>query len=208
MPLSILVQWGIMGILMIYFYFVGRKFEKIPKKTQMFWEIVIDKGREFLRSNLGEQYIVFNSYFIILAIFILVSNLTGMVGIKNPTTDFSVCFSLGIINFILIQYYAVKRNGVKEYFKGFTKPMVVMLPMNVMERVLLPISLSLRLFGNMFAAYMILELVYKFLVKISVFAGIGLPIPLHLYFDLFDGTLQTIIFVLLSMINLKIISEH
>lgn len=73
---------------------------------------------------------------------------------------------------------------------------------------MLPISLSLRLFGNMFAATIIMELVYSSLSKITWVAQLGIPIPLHMYFDLFDGTIQMVIFVMLTMINIVIISEH
>ena len=73
---------------------------------------------------------------------------------------------------------------------------------------MLPISLSLRLFGNIFAATMIMELLYEALNGISFIATIGIPIPFHLYFDIFDGTIQMIIFVMLTMINIKITSEH
>ena len=73
---------------------------------------------------------------------------------------------------------------------------------------MLPISLSLRLFGNIFAATMIMELLYGALTGINFVAAIGLPIPFHFYFDIFDGTIQMIIFVMLTMINIKITAEH
>ncbi len=73
---------------------------------------------------------------------------------------------------------------------------------------MLPVSLSLRLFGNMFAATIIMELVYSALSSVTWVAQLGIPIPLHMYLDLFDGTIQMIIFVMLTMINIVITSEE
>jgi len=197
-----------MLVLIGYFLIVGRKIKKIPTRTQNFWEMVMEKITYIVETNIGESYKGLAVYFLVLSIFLFLCNMTGLVGIKNPTADYSMCFALGIMNFFLIQYFSIKRNGVKGYFMGFLKPMSLMFPLNLMERVLLPISLSLRLFGNIFAAYLILEIIYEGLMSISPFAAIGIPIPFHLFFDIFDGTLQVIIFILLSMINMKIICEH
>ena len=86
--------------------------------------------------------------------------------------------------------------------------MLFMLPLNIIERIMLPVSLSLRLFGNILAASFIVELVYESLDKIAWIAQIGLPIPLHAYFYVFDGTIQMVIFVMLTMINIKVVAEH
>lgn len=207
-PESILVQWIIIFGLVAYFAVVGRKIKDNPQGHQNFWEMVVERAGDFIQKNMGDRFKFLVEYFLILGLFIFACNMTGLLGIKNPTADFSLCLTLGLINFALIQYCAIRKNGLGSYFKGFLSPMAGMLPLNIMERVLFPVSLSLRLFGNVFAAYMILDIVYKGLIKISPILAIGIPIPLHMYFDLFDGTLQVMILVLLSMINIKIISEH
>lgn len=73
---------------------------------------------------------------------------------------------------------------------------------------MLPLSLSLRLFGNMLSATIIMELLYEALGHVSWIAQIGIPVPLHFYFDIFDGTIQMVIFVMLTMINIKLSVEH
>lgn len=83
-----------------------------------------------------------------------------------------------------------------------------MLPLNIMERLMLPVSLSLRLFGNVMAATVLIELAYEALSSISFFAQLGLPIPLHAYFDIFDGVIQMVIFVMLTMLNIRTVAEH
>lgn len=205
---GLLVQWIIIAGLLIYFGIVGARIKDNPRGHQNFWEMIVEKMQGFIKNNMGEEFLFLSEYFLVLTVFLLTCNLTGLFGIKNPSTDYSFCVALGLMNFILIQYCAVKKNGLVGYFKGYLKPMPVILPLNIMERLLFPVSLSLRLFGNMFAAYMIIELLYKGLTHLSPILGIGIPIPMHMYFDIFDGTLQTLILVLLSMINLKIISKH
>ena len=77
-----------------------------------------------------------------------------------------------------------------------------------MERFIFPLSLSLRLIGNMVAATVVIELVYQALGSIGMLAQFGLPIFVHGYFDLFDGTIQMIVFAMLTMINIKVTAEH
>ena len=135
-------------------------------------------------------------------------NLLGLVGITPVTNNFSVTLALGLISFVVIQGYTMKKIGIGHYFLGYGQPMLMMLPINVIERVMLPVSLSLRLFGNILAASFLVELVYESLDKIAWIAQIGLPVPLHAYFDIFDGCIQMVIFVMLTMINIKITVEH
>ena len=84
----------------------------------------------------------------------------------------------------------------------------MMLPLNIMERVMLPISLALRLFGNMMAATMLIEMIYEALGSIGMLAQIGAPIIAHGYFDLFDGSIQMLVFTMLTIINIKMTAEH
>jgi F-type H+-transporting ATPase subunit a len=104
--------------------------------------------------------------------------------------------------------YTIKKIGLLHYITGFGKPYAALAPMNIIERVMLPVSLSLRLFGNLTAGAVIMNLIYEKLMGLSVFAALVIPIPFHAYFDIFDGGIQMIIFVMLTMINLKIIAEH
>ena len=95
-------------------------------------------------------------------------------------------------------------NFVGKYLVGYMHPFAFMAPINVMERVMLPVSLALRLFGNMLAATILVDLVYEALGKFAI----GLPIIVHGYFDLFDGTIQMLVFSMLTMIQIKLTAEH
>lgn len=177
-------------------------------KKQTVVECIYNMINNLVISNVGESFISIVPFVGALAVFILMMNLTGLVGISPPTKNFSVTLTLALISFVMVQGYAIKKNGIGGYFKGYLEPVSFILPITILERVMLPISLSLRLFGNMLAATFIVELVYESLEKVAWFAQLVIPIPLHLYFDIFDGGIQAVIFIMLTIINIKIVSEH
>ena len=177
-------------------------------KKQVVVEYIYTTIQNVVNANMGEQYGDMIPFIGTLAVFIVTMNLLGLVGITPVTNNFSVTLALGLISFVVIQGYTMKKIGIGHYFLGYGQPMLMMLPINVIERVMLPLSLSLRLFGNILAASFLVELVYESLDKIAWIAQIGLPVPLHAYFDIFDGCIQMVIFVMLTMINIKITVEH
>lgn len=130
-----------------------------------------------------------------LAFFILPSNLLGLIGLEPPTSDYNVTLCLALITFTLCQYYALKTNGIGGYLKGFAEPVVFMLPLNIIGEFANPISMSFRLFGNILSGGIIMGLVYMALGYLAPIAA-----PLHLYFDMFSGTVQTFIFMMLTMV--------
>lgn len=206
--LSLVIQWVIIIATLILGIVYKKSLKKVPGKVQAAVEVLLIKMSDVVKENMGEGKEAFIPYMSALALYILLLNLTGMFGLKPPTSELSVTIGLALTTFIVIQGYTIKKNGVKGYFIGYAKPVPILLPINIIERVMLPVSLSLRLFGNVFAATIIIDLIYDFLGKLNFVATIGLPIPFHFYFDLFDGAIQSVIFVMLTMINIKIISEH
>ncbi|WP_032121307.1 F0F1 ATP synthase subunit A [Clostridium amazonitimonense] len=205
---SLVVQWAIIIILGLIAYFLTRNLKDIPARKQNIAEIFVEFVEGVVVENMGESYRGFIPFVGTLGLYLLVMNITGLVGIEPPTKDYNVTLGMALISFIVIQGYTIKRIGIAHYFIGFGKPIMAMIPMNLLERVMLPVSLSLRLFGNMTAAAVIMELLYKALGSLSWFAQLGLPVFLHFYFDIFDGVIQMVIFTMLTMINIKIISEH
>lgn len=206
--LSMLLQVVVSLLIIGVAFYLTKNLKKFPDKKQSVLELFIVKLHGVIKENMGGNYFSFAPFIGTLAIYLGSLNLIGLFGISPPTTDFSVAFGLGLISFIVIQAYTIKKIGILHYFGGYAKPIAVLLPINIMERFVFPLSLALRLFGNMFAATMVMDLLYEALAHISVFAQFGVPIALHAYFDIFDGTLQMVIFVMLTMINIKIISEH
>lgn len=205
---SLITQWVIILGLSLLIAFININLKKIPDKKQSVVEMFVEFVEKTVEQTMGKGFKNFVPYIGTLGIYLVLMNLVGLFGIKPPTTDYSVSLGMGLITFIVIQGYTIKKAGLKNYFTGFAKPLPLLLPVVIMERVMLPVSLSLRLFGNMFAATIIMELVYGALSGVSFVAQVGIPIPLHMYFDLFDGTIQMVIFVMLTMINIVIVSEE
>lgn len=205
---SIVTQWVIILLVGILCAFLTRNLAKVPNKKQSATELLVEAVNTQVRENMGTEYMAFVPYIGTLAIYVVLMNLTGLVAVTPPTIDYSVALGLALITFVIVQAYAIRKRGLGHYFGAYMEPYVFILPLNLIERIMLPVSLSLRLFGNMTAGIVIVDLVYKSLGNLSPFAQLIIPIPLHFYFDLFDGAVQMIIFVMLTMINIKIISEH
>ena len=205
---SVIIQWIVILILGIGAFLLTRNLKLKPSKTQAALEKVYQSIRDLSVDTMGEEYESFLPYIGTLMIYLIVLNFLGLIGIKPPTRDISVTVSFAIVTFLVVNLNAIKKNGIIGFGKGLTHPFIPMLPINIMERFILPLALSLRLMGNMVAATVVIELVYKALGSIGMFAQFGLPIFVHGYFDLFDGTIQMIVFVMLTMINIKVTAEH
>ena len=204
-----IIQLVIVLLIGILAWWATKDLKRRPTgKKQVVVEYIYTTIQNVVNANMGEQYGDMIPFIGTLAVFIVTMNLLGLVGITPVTNNFSVTLALGLISFVVIQGYTMKKIGIGHYFLGYGQPMLMMLPINVIERVMLPVSLSLRLFGNILAASFLVELVYESLDKIAWIAQIGLPVPLHAYFDIFDGCIQMVIFVMLTMINIKITVEH
>ena len=205
---GIIIEWVVIVVLAIVAYALTRNLKLKPTKTQAAVETVYERLRDFIVGTMGKEYESFVPYIGTLMIYLLVLNWMGAIGFEPPTSDVSVTASFAIVTFLVVNLNAIKKNGLLGYGKAYFHPFIPMLPLNLLERVMLPITLALRLFGNMFAAVVLVNLVYTGLSSIAVFAQLGIPIVLHGYFDLFDGVLQMVVFSMLTMINIKNIAEE
>lgn len=206
---SILVQWIIILILAVLAKVFTTNMKKVPDKKQSVVEIIFESIQNLVQDNMGKEYKSYIPYIGTLAIYIMAINILPLiVGVRSPSEDLSVAVGLALITFVLVQFNAIKKIGLKGYFIAYSKPVVPLLPLNIIERVVLPVSLSLRLFGNLTAGAVIVGMVYGGLSHIGWFAQFLVPIPFHAFFDLFDGSIQMIVFVMLTMMNIKVIAEE
>lgn len=145
--------------------------------------------------------------------FILLSNWSGLVGLKNPTANFSVTLTLAFVTWISIQITKIKENGLKGYISDFFKPFFFFVIPNIFSTIAPLISLSLRMFGNVLSGTIIMTMLYSFtgwlsgsIPVIGRFDFIGVIVApwLHLYFDIFSGFLQAFLFVSLTTIFIGI----
>jgi len=205
---TVTTTWIIMAVLIIFSYLATRRFEKNPKGLQNVIEIVIDLIYGLTAQTMGEdKKKAFAPYMGTLMIFLIFANLAGLLGFRPPTADVNTTLGLALITFFMIHGNGMRKKGVGGYLKGFLEPFPVMLPLNLIGELATPISLSFRLFGNIVGGLIIMNLLYGALGSLSLKFGIEIPIfmtaipaPLHIYFDVFAGVLQSFIFTMLTMV--------
>ena len=167
------------------------KVEK-PGKIQLALESFIGFLNDFFMDTIGKDGKPYVPYLISVALYIGAANLIGLFGFKPPTKDLNVTAALAIMSLVLIYYSGLRKKGLKKkFFLGFESLCPIIAPINIMEIAIRPVSLCMRLFGNVIGAFVIMELLKMLMPAI-------LPIPFSLYFDVFDGLIQTYVFVFLT----------
>ena len=191
-PESIAVSWGIMAFLVIVSILLTRnlKVNHISKRQAILETAVVTMDNFFkdLLGEAGKQYV---PYLITVALYIACSNLIGIIGLKPPTKDLNVTAALAIMSIVLIEYSGIHAKGGKRFVHSLAEPIALMTPMNILEIAIRPTSLCIVL-----GAFVIMELI-KLVVPVFV------PAIFSLYFDLFDGLIQTYVFVFLTSLFMK-----
>ena len=189
---SVVVTWIIMAVLVIASIFLtrGLKVEN-PGKVQLVLESAIGWAQDFFEGIIGKENRRYIPYLITVLLFLGVSNTIALLGFKPPTKDLNVTAALAIMSMCLIEFSGIRKNGLKHWVKHFASPVPVVAPIMILEVVIRPLSLCMRLFGNMLAGFVVMELL-KTLVPLLI------PIPVSFYFDIFDGLLQAYVFVFLT----------
>lgn len=167
----------------------------VPTGFQNVVELIVEMLDNMIKASMGSSAAKFANYIGTIFIFILVSNISGLFGLRPPTADYGVTLALGLITFTLIHFNKFKYQKVSGVIKGLCDPWPIWAPINMIGDVAVPISLSLRLFANVLSGTVMMALVYGLLKWIAVFW----PAVLHVYFDLFSGTIQTYVFCMLTM---------
>lgn len=144
-----------------------------------------------------------------LFIFILACNSASIIPwLEEPTKDLNTTISLGIISFLYVQLYAIKKSGFKSYIKDYFSPFFIMLPLNVVGKLASVISISFRLFGNIFGGSMISQMHLSVIEGSLLYELIGIITGLNmiviLFFGLFEGFLQAFVFAMLTLTYLSI----
>ncbi len=190
-PESCVITWVIMAVLVILCKIFVRNLKTVPTGAQLLIEMLITWLNNFFVDIMGQKGKKYLPFLETLIIYIGVSNVIGLFGLRPPTKDLNVTAGRAIMSIIYIQYCGIKEKGVKRWLRSFKEPMPLLLPINIMELIIKPLSLCMRLFGNVLGAFVIMEL-----VKLCI--PVGVPLILSLYFDVFDGLIQAYVFVFLT----------
>ena len=173
-----------------------KKAKEVPTGFQNVVELIVEMLGKMVTTNM-KQPKKFLNYIGTLFLFILICNLSGLLGLRGPTADYGVTLCLGLITFCMIQYNGIKCQKMG-HFKALFEPIPLFFPINLIGEIATPISLSLRLFANMLAGTIIMALWYG-IIPIFI-AKLGIPAFLHAYLDLFSGCIQTYVFCMLTMV--------
>ena len=202
---TVVTTWVIIAILAVLSILATRNMKDVPGPLQNLAEQVVSKLHGYYDDIMGKK--LADKYFPILAtffIFIIVSNYSGLLpgaghfsGFKVPTANLSVTASLALIGFFMIHTVGVKERGVGGYLKSFLS---VMLPLTIVEQLVRPFSLALRLFGNLYGEEMVTENLY------SIFPII-LPLLMNILSLLFC-LIQALVFTMLLSIYISEAAEE
>lgn len=167
-----------------------------PSGFQNVLEFLVESLDNVVTNSMGSHGKKFFNYIGAIMLFIFLSNISGLFGLRPPTADYGTTLALALITFVLIQYSAIKTSKFATFTNLF-KPLPFLFPINLIGEFATPLSLSLRLFGNVMAGTIMMALFYGLL---PIFAKLGVPTFLHFYFDLFSGAIQTYVFSMLTMV--------
>ena len=167
-----------------------------PGKKQLLLETGVSFLQDFFMCILGEEGKQYVPYLMSTVIYIGIANIAGVFGFTPPTKDMNVTIALALMSIVHIEYAGVRARGGAGLLKSLAAPTPIMTPMNILEIAIRPTSLCMRLFGNVLGAFVIMELL-KLVVPVFV------PAVFSLYFDLFDGLIQTYVFVFLTALFMK-----
>lgn len=194
---SVVVTWIIMAVLIILSKILVRNLTvENPGKKQIALETGIGFLYDFFAGLLGEHGKRYVPYMITVIIYIGLANIIGLFGMKPPTKDMNVTIALALMSIILIETAGIRQKGVKGWAKSFAEPVAVVAPINVLEIFIRPLSLCMRLFGNVLGAFVVMEL-----IKLCV--PVVIPAVFSCYFDIFDGLIQAYVFVFLTSLFVK-----
>ena len=194
---TVFITWIIMAVMVVLSIILTRnlKVSDCSKKQlalesaflflyNFFYEIVGERGKRYI------------PYLITTILFIGFANLFGIFGVKPPTKDITLPGVLSLFTIVLVQIACWRARGAKGYFKSFVEPVPVVAPINILELGIKPLSLCMRLFGNVLGAFVIMKLLEA---VVPVFA----PPIASLYFDFFDGCIQAYVFTFLTALYIK-----
>ena len=194
---SVVITWVIMAFMLILAICMTRNLKvQNPGKRQVILETAVCGLQNMVKGIIGEEGAGYVPYLVTVIVYIGISNIIGLFGMKPPTKDLNVTGALAIMSIILIEYSGIHAKGVKRWAKSFAEPVAVVAPLNVLEIFIRPLSLCMRLFGNVLGAFVVMELLKIIMPAIS-------PIPFSLYFDIFDGLIQAYVFVFLTSLFIK-----
>lgn len=194
---SVVVTWVIIAILLILtLIFTSHMKVESPGKRQVAVEFIVTGLQNVVLGIIGEEGKRYVPYLTTVLVYIGIANIFGIFGFKPPTKDMNVTAALAIMSIILVQVASIKAKGGKGWIKGFAQPVAVVAPLNFLELFIRPLSLCMRLFGNVLGAFVVMKM-------IEAIVPVVIPVAFSFYFDFFDGFIQAYVFIFLTSLFIK-----
>ncbi|MEN6356339.1 MAG: F0F1 ATP synthase subunit A [Armatimonadota bacterium] len=200
-----IVTWFVIAILCITAIIASRKLSvRNPSRFQAALEFIVVSLDGFVRNIVGSEAKTLTPIIGTTFIFILSLSLTGLIpGFTSPTSNINTTVSLALMAFLLVQYFGISRNGFINYAKHFLgEPLwlaPLMLPLHIIGELARPLSLSIRLFGNIFGEETVIAVFVLIVTSVLGKLLIPLQFPMML-FAIFGGFIQSLVFSMLVCI--------
>ena len=187
------MTWLTMAVLILFTWLAVRRLTLVPTGSQNFLETVIEYFQDLAKSMLGEEGKKMTPLLFTLFLFLTVSNLWGMIPtLTSPTNDLNTTFGIALISVLGVYVLGVYRKGWG-YFKHLAEPMWFMIPMNVLDELIRPLTLALRLFVNILVGEVLLIVLYDLCPWFIPVAWLLMSVLI--------GVIQAFVFTLLSFFS-------
>jgi len=189
---TMLYSLGVTVFLLALAFFATQRMKLIPGPLQSLLEMLVEFMEGLVKANMGEKGLVYLPFFATLLFYIFVANMVGLIpGLRSPTADVNVTFGLAVSVMVAMQYVSVRAHGFFGWLAHFFRPNILFFFLHLMELITRPLTLALRLFGNIFAGEVLIVILYSLMPYL---------VPtLWLAFSVVIGAIQAYIFAILSM---------
>lgn len=204
---TVIVSWAAMAVLISLSLIFTRRLQTVPRGPQAVLEAMVEFLNNFSKEQFGRRAKIYGPYIGTVFLFLLLANIIPALSpvavsfgghsfhppfvIKPPARDINFTAALAILSILMVLIGGLRARGFGGWCKNLFHPIPMMLPFNLMEYVIRPTSLCLRLFGNILGGFIIMRL-------IEAVVPLGLPPVLSLYFDFLDGLIQALVFSFLT----------
>ncbi len=191
---AIIATWVVLIPSLIFWIWMARKRERIPTGRQIVTESLVGILTDLCVNNgmSRKQAAEVTPMVGTIALFLVSSNLISVLNVRPPAKNIAFPIAMAIFAIVYVIFISIRFVGVKGFLASLVYPMKAMLPFRLLEYIIKPMSLSLRLFGNIFGAFILMEF-------IRIIVPVVIPGALLLWFDFADGLLQAVVFTYLTI---------
>ena len=215
LPEMVPVTWFVILVLSLAAIVGSRQLKtRNPGKFQSFLEFVVTSLDGFVHNIVGGEAKTLTPVIGTIFIFILTLNLWGIIpGFQSPTSNINTTVALALFAFLLVQFYGLRKMGAKYLMHFVGEPIwlaPLMIPIHIIGELARPLSLSIRLFGNIFGEDMVVVILIVIVTKIFVVGGHVIPVPAQfgmMLFQIFTSFVQALVFSMLVSIYIAVAVE-